>query len=148
MKFGSYAILDNARHDFELEGDWYWDIKSPTVKDEISLAKFYSKTDLPMLIEVASMEVALSFGGTNIKDGKKALLADDASTEDILEVLGTMPSAMLHEIWVAVGKAVPIWGPRSAEDKEEGSLDAEVEVENPKVSGTQDAQKEESEEKD
>ena len=129
MKFGSYAILDNRRHVLKDEDKWWWDIKSPTVKDEGKLATFYSQNESPMLVDVAALEVALSFGETNIPgDNGKPILSPDDSYDDVLAVVESMPTALMYELWEAVGQAIPFWGPLKPGDTD------------PKADGDQDVQ--------
>jgi hypothetical protein len=69
---------------------------------------------LPMTLEVAMREVAVTFGGTNIPTSETdptPILQESATWEQVEDVLKDMPREMLSELWVAVGEAVPGWGP-------------------------------------
>ena len=126
LKFGKYAIIDPVKHVFEREPGWYWMIKPPTAKDELAVARILS-TDrtrvsvdgtrenlMPTTLEIALREVAVTFAGTNIpmsETDPTPILSDGAAWEKVEEVLKDMPREMLSELWIAVGEAVPGWGP-------------------------------------
>ena len=142
MNFGNYAIIDNVKHYLEKEPNWYWEVRPPTVKDEISLARFIRNDDQPVgkfTIQIAAREVALTFASTNIplddekpvEDGGKPILKSGATVEEIETVLETMPADMLFELWRAVGDAVPLWGPAKPPQGEAGGGE-EDEGEDPK----------------
>ena len=124
--FGKYAIVDPVKHVFEKEPQWYWMIKAPTAVDELNVARILSTQRsaiqpdgtrlelLPMTLEIALREVAVTFAGTNIpmsETDPTPILKTDAKWEDVEEVLKDMPREMLSELWIAVGEAVPGWGP-------------------------------------
>jgi hypothetical protein len=129
MNFGKYAIIDNAEHKFEKEPGWYWRFHAATSADELAIAKLYSEKGTtvtgndgkqynipPHVVEIMHREIALLFAGTNIPlDSEKPvgepILKEDASVEDVERVLRQMPEEMVEEIWVALGKAIPFWGP-------------------------------------
>ena len=125
-KFGSYAILDNVKHEFVKEPTWYWMIKPPDSQAELAVSRLLSTdrsrmeadgTRVSMLtttLEVAMREVAVTFGGTNIPTSEtdpKPVLNADASVEQVEALLKEMPREMLLELWNAVGDACPGWGP-------------------------------------
>jgi hypothetical protein len=134
-KFGQYAIIDPVKHVFEKEPTWYWLINAPTAKDELSVSRILAqdrsrvevdgtRTSLFVTtLEVAMREVAVTFGGTNIPTSEKdpkPILKDDATIGQIEDVLKEMPRELLLELWRAVGKAVPGWGPaKTAPEKSE-----------------------------
>jgi len=136
--FGQYAIIDPVKHVFEKEPTWYWLINPPTAKDELAVSRVLAQdrtrvevdgTRTSMFVttlEVAMREVAVTFGGTNIPTSEtdpKPILKDNATVEQIEDVLKDMPRAMLLELWGAVGDAVPGWGPalpKKGEPKPEG----------------------------
>ena len=132
MNFGNYAIVDNVRHYLEKEPTWWWEVKSPTVNDEIALARFIRSDGEEGIgklnIQIAAREIALTFAATNIpqdpekpvEDGGKSILKKGAPPEQVEQVLEQMPAEMLYEIWGAVGEAVPMWGPRVPELEEAG----------------------------
>ena len=122
MNFGNYAIIDNVRHFLEKEPTWFWEVRPPTVKDEVALARFIRNDESELgrfTIQIAAREVALTFSSTNIpkdpkksvEDGGQPILKPGASVDEIELVLEEMPSDMLFELWGAVGDAVPLWGP-------------------------------------
>jgi hypothetical protein len=136
--FGKYAILDKVKHVFEKEPQWWWMIKPPTAKDELAVARVLSTdrsrieldgtrtTMLPMTLEVAMREVAVTFGGTNIPTSETdptPVLKEGVSYEKVEKILEEMPREMLLELWIAVGDAIPGWGPKkqkpAPEDNEE-----------------------------
>jgi hypothetical protein len=133
-KFGSYAIIDPVKHVFEKEPQWYWMIKAPTAADELAVARVLSTdrsrieldgtrtTMLPMTLEVAMREVAVTFKGTNIPTSETdptPVLKEGARWEEVEDVLKEMPREMLVELWIAVGGAVPGWGPAKPKSDEE-----------------------------
>jgi hypothetical protein len=129
--FGKYAILGEAEHHFQEEPELSWKVKPVTSGMELELSKFmlhnriYRTNDgrqvelPPTWLENAYREIALSFGGTNIpkfedqpvSSGGEAILPKDAPIEEVEKVLQMMPQPMVMEIWKAVGKAYPKWGP-------------------------------------
>jgi hypothetical protein len=127
MNFGKYAVLNTSRHHFELEPDWWWDIKPISSEEELDMTKFMStnryyttrdgvRHEHPATwVEIAYREIALAFGGTNIpkdpKDPDVPVLAENAKVSDVENVLRKMPQEMVNEIWRAVGEANPTWGP-------------------------------------
>jgi len=128
--FGQYAILDGVKHEFEKEPSWWWKIKPVTSKMELSMSKYMACVDEPgrrarAPMEIAFHEIALTFDGTNIpadpekpvKDGGDPIVKPDASAEQVEIVLGLMPADMLMEIWAAVGKSYPYWGPANPNSK-------------------------------
>jgi hypothetical protein len=131
--FGNYALIDPVRHVFEREPDWWWMIRPPTARDELAVARVLSTdrsrieldgtrtTMLPMTLEVAMREVAVTFGGTNIPTSETdpaPVLKEGASWEQVEEILKEMPRDMLIELWMAVGEAVPGWGPAKPKGEE------------------------------
>lgn len=142
MKFGSYAVFDNSRFSFEKEPDLWWEFKPITAGDELSITKFIQRgqestntADEKVLIPhtnqaIAMREVALSFAATNIpkKEGSDdPVLKPGSSVEQVESVLKEMPHEMFLEIWKALGKAYPFWGPAKA--KEENTEDQEAKKE-------------------
>jgi len=124
--FGSYAIIDPVKYAFKREPEWYWLIKAPTAADELAVARILStqrtrvemdgtRTDLlPLTLEVAIREIAVTFAGTNIPTSETdptPILPKNASWEQVEALLQDMPREMVSELWIAVGEAVPGWGP-------------------------------------
>jgi len=116
--------LQSVEHRLEKEPDWFWKIKPVTTKEELALAQFLSTERMLLLsdgtrigrrvtnIETAIREIALTFGGTNIVDGDgKLILEANATVEQIEKVLLDMPNELTNELWIAVGSAIPTWGP-------------------------------------
>ncbi len=123
-KYGSYAFISPVVYHFEREPEFTWTIKPITSGDELALSQFLSGDRIVLLpggarvshpavnLEVAHREIALSFAGTNILgDDDKPILVAGATPEEIEAVLKKMPHEMVLELWVAVGDAVPSWGP-------------------------------------
>ncbi len=130
-RFGKYAILGEATHYFEQEPEMYWKIRPVTSGMELDLSKFMLHNRMyrtpdgtqrelpPTWLENAHREIALSFGGTNIpkfedkpvEEGGEPILPENASIQEVEEVLKLMPQPMVLEIWKAVGAAYPKWGP-------------------------------------
>lgn len=135
MNFGNYAVVDNVRYELEKEPNWWWEIKSPTVSDEIALARFVRSGDeegIGLLnIQIAAREIALTFAATNIpqdpekpvEDGGKSILKQGATPDEVEKVLEQMPPELLYELWGVVGRAVPMWGPRVPELEAGGGED-------------------------
>jgi hypothetical protein len=126
MNFGNYAILDDVKHVFEKEPVWWWIIRPPSTKDELAVTRLLAtekskrETDGTMVqlqvttLDVAIREIAVTFGGTNIPMSETEampILKTGASLGEIEDVLKEMPRAMILELWNAVGKAIPGWGP-------------------------------------
>jgi len=125
--FEKYAILDAVVHTFEKLPEFNWKIRPPTTKDEIALARYLmggtfvvvdeQKVPVPHAnIEIALFEVSTLFGGTNIPKGENdptPVLADNASVAEITAFLESLPAPVVMEIWTALGKAVPGWGPKT-----------------------------------
>lgn len=129
--FSQYAIMDEVTHSFERSPDHYWKIKPITSGEELEYSKFLLHRRIvrdrlgetaelpPTWVESAHREIALSFAGTNIpldddkpvEDGGKPLLERNASVDQIEAVLNTMPQDMVYELWTAIGRAYPRWGP-------------------------------------
>ena len=123
-KFGKYAILEDIVHTFEKESDWTWTIKPVTMAADTAMAQFMSAERAVQLAdgtrlyrpvttqEIALREIALTFRSTTVKgDDGKPILPEDATVAQVEAVLGEMPLAMVMELWQAVGKACPPWGP-------------------------------------
>jgi hypothetical protein len=130
--FGKYAIIDPVKHVFEKEPDWYWMINPVTAKGQLSVQRVLSQdrtrvevdgTRISLYVttlEVAMREVAVTFGGTNIPTSETdpaPILKKSASVEEVEAVLAEMPRGMLFELWKAVGKAVPGFGPATVDPK-------------------------------
>jgi hypothetical protein len=153
MKFGKYAILDNSKHFFDQEPDWYWEFRPVNSEDELRMAKWVDANAVtveyegktlkapPDWIQTAWQELMISFGGTNIpgdpgvpvSEGGAPILTPESSEDEILAELKDMPVEMLTELWTALGEAYPFWGPRISpkeEDSENESPD-ESEPEQP-----------------
>ena len=123
VNFGKYAIVDPIEHTFDKMPDINWTIKSPTSGDELKMAKFMvnQRVELgpdgvkrefpPTNTEIAHREIAILFGGTNIKndEGKPALVVGD-NIQVIEEFLKDCPQPFVMELWSAIGEAIPGWG--------------------------------------
>src|SRR5690348_4144176 len=103
--FGSYAIIDPLKYAFKREPEWYWLIKAPTAADELAVARILStqrtrveldgtRTDLlPLTLEVAIREIAVTFAGTNIPTSETdptPILSKNTSWEQVEALLQEM----------------------------------------------------------
>ena len=136
-KFGKYAILVPVTHYLEKQPEWYWKIKPTDTRGEMEVARLLSTERVRIdadgmrsklyvtTLEVAIKEIACTFGGTNIPD---ANLPDDATIEQVEELLRQTPRDLILELWEAVGDACPGWGPREKRVKSltPETLDAEA----------------------
>jgi hypothetical protein len=126
MNFGNYAILDDVKHVFEKEPGWWWMIRPPSTRDELQVTRLLATdqtrreadgtvSNLQVTtLDVAIREIAVTFGGTNIpmsETDPTPILKKGALLGEIEDALKEMPRAMILELWTAVGKAVPGWGP-------------------------------------
>jgi hypothetical protein len=133
-KFAGYAVLDAIEHKFEKAPDLNWWIKPPSVKEELALSRFFASTRDVInaegkmdrygwsQLDVAMEEIALLFAGTNIKAGDfddtitgpeadKPVLSQGVSLDEVKSFLTKLPYATVMEIFDAIGKSVPFWGP-------------------------------------
>jgi len=122
--FGAYAIADGVEYHFDKLPEKMWIIAPVTSKAEINRSRFMLHNRVvetidgtryempPTAVEVRNREVALLFGGTNLttKSGKPAI-KDNPSTQEVEALLEKMPPEMVNEIWVAINKSYPKWGP-------------------------------------
>lgn len=127
--FGDYAIVDDHEYHFKLMPEVIWRIKPVTSGAELKRSRFMTHNRIaetydgtryempPTAVEIRNREVALLFGGTNLKnkDGKDAISAN-ASIEDVEKLLSNMPPIMVSEIWVRIGELYPKWGPSDPND--------------------------------
>jgi hypothetical protein len=138
INFGKYAVVTPIEHRFEQEPDWFWKIKPVSSGDELEMQKFLWQRRVqvtngvreeipPVNMEIIYREIALSFAGTNIpkttiendevvvvtdtKGEVVPILYSNANVGQIEAVLKQMPTAMIMEVWKAVGEANPTWGP-------------------------------------
>ncbi len=127
MKFGKYAIFNEAKHAFKEEEAWWWKIKPPTSGDELAMGKFMvnhryetgpdgvRREYPPTNTEICHREIALTFAGTNIpsdseksvEDGGDPIIKNGATVEAIEAILRQMPHPMVMEIWDAIAESVP-----------------------------------------
>lgn len=143
--FGKYAIIDPVKYQFKQEPDWYWLIKAPTPADELAVSRILmtdrSRTSpdgtrevlMPMTLEVALREIAVTFAGTNIPTSETdptPILNKNATWMDVEEVLKEMPREMVSELWIAIGTAVPGWGPSKQKPSPAKSVDQADEEKN------------------
>ena len=138
MKFGKYALISAYTYTLEEEPDWQWVFKPPTANDELQLQAFMVQhrtitengrtENIPATVmEICLEELALTFGGTTIPKFKEVdgewvatdspILEENASKSQVKKVLGEMPTAMVLELWKALGEHVPNWGPVSGNPK-------------------------------
>ena len=130
--FGKYAVLTPVTHTFEKEPTWQWVIKPVTMEAEMSIAQLMSVDRFAIFPdgtrvnrnittqEISLREIALTFQSTTIpSDDGKPILDENASVADVETALKAMPPALVLEIWTAVGKACPPWGPAIPEAKKD-----------------------------
>jgi hypothetical protein len=136
--FGSYAILEGKKYDLEKEPDWFWEFKVVTSMDEVSYSQWQDENIRevevdgkmiklnPMGFKAAWRELALSFLSTNIpgEDGEP-ILSTGASIEEVEAALKIMPGDLVAELWKALQKVYPFWGPRLAPPEDENSGEIE-----------------------
>jgi hypothetical protein len=121
--FEKYAIVSPVTHTFEKDPDYWWKIRPALLADEIELARFLQegrvvidekgeKITFPWsIVESAVFQLSTLFAGTNLVDEKgKELLPENAKREKVADVLKTFPTAVVLELWSALGEAVPGWG--------------------------------------
>ncbi|HMN11157.1 MAG TPA: hypothetical protein PKD55_02385 [Bellilinea sp.] len=128
MNFGLYAVIDNATHHFEKMPEWTWTFKPTSSADELALEKFIRAQDRAWL-EIAWRELALAFGGTTIPTSETdptPILHPDARMEEVEAKLKLMPLPMVVELWKALGKANPLWGPQLAPEGEPSQDESEA----------------------
>jgi hypothetical protein len=131
INWGEYALADSINYPFKDQKDWYWTINPITSGMELDYSKFLNHRrikrhsdgtieEFPAVgPEIAHRQIALCFGGTNIprgkekegEDGFKPILGEKATLSQIEKILAIMPPEMITEIWKAVGKSYPYWGP-------------------------------------
>jgi hypothetical protein len=124
INFGDYAILDPLEYRFKKAPDLYWKILPVTSGHELQRSRFMmynrifedpsgNRTEQPPTpIEIAHREVALLYGGTNMVTTEgNPVLPEKPSIREIEALLEKMPSAMVMEIWIAIGQSFPKWGP-------------------------------------
>lgn len=124
MNFGQYSVIDTPKYYLDKEPTWYWAFRPITSEDDLRLHRFVGEKNRTWL-EVAWMELALAFGGTNIPAEEGVpILGDDLiidpsdpeakvteKIETVTSVLQAMPTQMVSELWSALGRANPLLGP-------------------------------------
>lgn len=113
INFGDYAIADAYEYHFDKAPEVYWKINPVTSGHELQRGRFLMRSEYQRsALEIAHREIALLFGGTNLKTKTGELvLADNASIEEVEAVLAKCPPDMIGELWVAIGELYPKWGP-------------------------------------
>jgi hypothetical protein len=122
MNFGKYAIVNTVTYKLQDEPDWFWKIKPFTTNAEIEVSKFLSSETeksvgeftvrVPAVsLELAVLEIALTFAGTNIPGESGPIIHSSATFEDVEKIVRNMPRKMVLELWEAVGEACPGHGP-------------------------------------
>ena len=131
INWGQYALVDNHIHRFKSEPEWYWEIRPITSGMELAYSRFLNHKRVkrfpdgsleefpPVWTEIAHRQIALCFSKTNIPQGDakegedefKPIIKEGAALSKIEGILTLMPPDLVDEIWRAVGKAYPIWGP-------------------------------------
>lgn len=129
INFGGYAILEGAEYTFEKMPDLWWTVSPITSGMELARSKFlyhnrvvegldgarYEQPPSPM--EIAYREIALTFGGTNMKfEDDSEVLPSDANVFQVEAVLAQLPQEMVMELWREIGRLFPKWGPVDPND--------------------------------
>jgi len=124
INFGGYAVLEGIEYNFEKMSDLWWKINPITSGMELARSKFiyhnrviegldgarYEQPPSPM--EIAYREIALTFGGTNMKfEDDSEVLPNDAGVFQVEAVLEKLPQEMVMELWKEIGRLFPKWGP-------------------------------------
>lgn len=89
----------------------------------------------PVWTEIAHRQIALCFDETNIPQGEATegeegfipIIKKGATISKIEGILTVMPPDVVEEIWRAVGRSYPIWGP--ADLNENGADPKEADAE-------------------
>jgi len=112
MLFGKYAVVDNVKHNFEEEPEWFWEFRPASVADELEVQRWLQKESKkefkPGWLDMAVKQIALCSVKTNIPE---AGLEEGGKLTQFEELLKQMPMDMLSELWVALGEVNPLWGP-------------------------------------
>lgn len=130
--FGKYAILSNAEYHLEQEPDWWWKFRPTTSIDDLEYARFldeFYKTHEPRpddWVVAAWRQLAISFAGTNIPSDKDMevvgqsvpILQVGATIDEVENVVKQMPLNLIAELWIALGKANPLYGPPSVKENQ------------------------------
>lgn len=125
IDFSGYAVLTDVIHGFQKKPGFTWTIRPQTVQDEIRVQQLINQNTRfiadedgrripipPTRIELAVFEIATTFGGTTLKtDDGEFVIKSDAPLHEVLDLLHNMPTEMINELWIAVGKANPMMGP-------------------------------------
>lgn len=141
--FGKYTVLDSPMYHLDLEPTWWWKFRPITSEDDIRLYRFVMEKPR-IWVEIARAELAYAFGGTNIPlEEGEPIISDDyiiqlddpdakvnEKVEGIISVLRTMPTELVKELWVALGKANPLLGPNF---KEPDQPESEVSTTNSEI---------------
>ena len=129
INFGGYAVLEGIEYNFEKMPDLWWKIDPITSGMELARSKFlyhnrviegldgarYEQPPSPM--EIAYREIALTFGGTNMKfEDDSEVLPNDAGVFQVEAVLEKLPQEIVMELWKEIGRLFPKWGPVDPND--------------------------------
>jgi len=132
LNFGDYAIVDGHEYRFEKMPDVTWTIRPVTSEHELKRSRFMMHNRImedangtryempPTAVEIRNYEVALLFGGTDLKKKNGELaIKDNAQLRDVEKLVAQMPPAMVNELWVKIGEIYPKWGPSVPNDWKE-----------------------------
>jgi hypothetical protein len=131
-KFGKYAVIEPKRYHFKDEPSLWWDIKPPTMGDELALTEFMSAGKItrtedgvvqegaPTWLDTFFLQVALLFAGTNIpadpdkpvEGGGDPYIKVGTDRNIVMDRIREMPPEMVFEILDAIAECVPGWGPK------------------------------------
>jgi hypothetical protein len=130
-RFGKYAVIEGIQYPLEREPSLWWGIRAPTAADELTMARYiaanrFEKNRFDDIVEIdmsnmeiAIQEIAILFDGTNIpwdpkepvEKGGKPLVRREDGIDAIKTVISIMPADLVTELWIALRRASPSWGP-------------------------------------
>lgn len=118
FNFGAYSVLSDAEYHLKETPDWYWKFRPTTSIDDLEYAKFldaYYEDHTPRAddwLVAAWRQLAISFAGTNIPE--LSYLNDLTPIYEVEAIVKQMPLNLVAELWIALGKANPLYGPPPA----------------------------------
>lgn len=132
FNWGDYAVIDVVTHKLEKKPDLWFRFKPLTAKGDVRLQQELRKktkvTDdrvlYPLPLEVAIMEIAVCYDGSNIpfaivEEGEEGASvryeeapSPNIGLEKVVEYIESMPVSVVEELWRALGEGNPTLGPR------------------------------------
>lgn len=106
----------------DTETPYFWRMRAPTFRDEERVSRELRKKESADVFDIAAVEISAVFVESNFPAGNSPTLdpthpdyiralPEGASEQDVREYLGTMPSAIVYQLWEAVQEVAPNWGP-------------------------------------